>query len=1387
MRKIFVMVGLFLNSFVFGQVAEDFSDGEVLHHPQWLGDTGRVLVNTKKQLQSRLLSKSDTLQLATSNKQLLNTTWEYYLQINTDPSTSNQIRIYLAFDKANLDSSGNGYFIQVGETGSQDSYDLFRKTGRSLSKIIDGPPKPRSSIDTIKIWIMVIHRTDGLWELYTRSDTLLPWDSEGFTNERMFTSCNFTGYTIKHTSTRSDKFILDNIKIYPYDLDTSGPEFIHAEFIDDTTFAILFSEEIDTIGVLNPNLYSANFTIFPKRVKLNLINKSLIELIFSNRFNSGKINIIGPRISDLLGNKADSLKFSFNYIAPYRVMPKDIFISEIMVDPIPKVNLPEAEFIELHNSTSNYINLFNWTLVNGASNIKFPNITMEPNGYLIICKSTDTNLFKSYGKTLGFATWPNINNTIGTLKIRNEIGEIMDEVNYKNSWYKNNAKMDGGYSLEFAKSLKTCNDFYYWQASASQNGGSPGKVNSIVGAYTQSDQTLFIDQFDYINDSSIYISFNKSPDTVGLKHTSNFSLSDQKINPKKVIPIGEFYDEFVLVFNQKFKRNNFYYLKLLNIKSCENQTLDDQVFNFVYRDDDDTSLLRINEIFADPSPSIKLPELEFIEIFNTTKNYVNVSSYTLTIGSTKLILPNFTIKPNEFIIICGINDTSSFKTYGRCIGLNNFPLLSNIGSTISLNNKVGRLIDKVSYKSNWYRDITKSDGGWSLELIDPYTKCDFINRWKASKNHDGGSPGKNNSIAEFYTDKKDLSIISLKENNNQNFELIFNKGIDGRTLNIAQIYFVGPKMKLFFPITMKIDSPYYERVQFSLKNPLVAGTYNLVCQYIPTCSRNDTNIFLKYEVKLEEIPSVDLMITEIMSDPSPSIGLPETEYIELYNASEHDIMYGKYYISNSKDTLELNIELLKANHYLLLCDKTYRMSWSEDANVYALNSMLSLNNEGDTITLFNYTMEVIDRVIYNPDKLEGIKKDGGYSFTKLTGTMDCQSELTWIGSINEMGGTPGFANESINEIKLKDYEIIEINWLDSASIIIETNPQLERNNSFIIENNNEIQFNYFVNEEGKLLLISDKSIDEGKEIEMHLVSTNCIGIKLDTIFTIYSKYIPQKKELLISEILFNPIVGGVDFVELYNNSNSVIDLHEIEISNGLNSYKLGDIANFSTNNRYLLSKKYTVLSISNSSILEYFSVPEPSALIECNKLISMPDEGGNILILNSNKEIIDHLEYSKDWHLSWLENIEGRSLERKNFERETNSRENWASATDNYGKGSPTGKNSQYSSAEEISDKSFWLSNSIVNPEKGIGNKQLEINYEISGETSLIRVRLFNLSGEFVAELFSDLSIRNNGVLPWDLAIDGKLLEMGTYILSIESYLENGHSEFYKLPFVIHY
>jgi hypothetical protein len=80
----------------------------------------------------------------------------------------------------------------------------------------------------------------------------------------------------------------------------------------------------------------------------------------------------------------------------------DIVINELMYDPISGND--DDQYVELYNKGTNTVNLAGWQFTTGVT-FTFPNVTLAPNGYLVVARNL-TNIFGKY---------PNLNsgNTVG--------------------------------------------------------------------------------------------------------------------------------------------------------------------------------------------------------------------------------------------------------------------------------------------------------------------------------------------------------------------------------------------------------------------------------------------------------------------------------------------------------------------------------------------------------------------------------------------------------------------------------------------------------------------------------------------------------------------------------------------------------------------------------------------------------------------------------------------------------------------------------------------------------------------------------------------------------------------------------------------------------------
>ena len=94
----------------------------------------------------------------------------------------------------------------------------------------------------------------------------------------------------------------------------------------------------------------------------------------------------------------------------------DVLIYEIMADPSPVIGLPNSEYIELKNTSSNPVNLFRWKISNGST-IGTINTSwiLQPDSLVVLCPRTQSALFDSSIKVIGITSFPSLLNDGGNI------------------------------------------------------------------------------------------------------------------------------------------------------------------------------------------------------------------------------------------------------------------------------------------------------------------------------------------------------------------------------------------------------------------------------------------------------------------------------------------------------------------------------------------------------------------------------------------------------------------------------------------------------------------------------------------------------------------------------------------------------------------------------------------------------------------------------------------------------------------------------------------------------------------------------------------------------------------------------------------------------------
>jgi hypothetical protein len=431
----------------------------------------------------------------------------------------------------------------------------------------------------------------------------------------------------------------------------------------------------------------------------------------------------------------------------------------------------------------------------------------------------------------------------------------------------------------------------------------------------------------------------------------------------------------------------------------------------------------ISEIMADPSPSVTLPAREYLELYNRALEPLNLKNWSLSDGITKSIFPNTVIAPGSYMILCQMEDTVLFKGYGKTTGMKSFPALANEGKILFIRDGKGTLIHGIEYSSGWYGDVLKSDGGWSLEIIDSDYPFFGDGNWQASESEEGGTPGRINSVSGVNRDNIFSGIENVFTDDSSTVRIRFSEPIPGLTMKIEGIKIEGSEIE-----TLINSDPLLRDYTAFLSQPLRKGII-----YTMSAGEEITdfagNKMDKNEFRFglpEKAGSGDILFNEILFNPLPD----EPDFIEFYNCSEKIINVSDLLLVSVNDELHdtssvvlvspENHCLMPRNYNVITSDKSAllrRFPSSDPDNIFKVSSLPSMPDDKGHLILFNRSLEKIDEVFYD-EKMHYSLLGGneGISLEKVTTNGNSADKTMWHSASESSGwGTPGAVNSVLIE------------------------------------------------------------------------------------------------------------------------------------------------------------------------------------------------------------------------------------------------------------------------------------------------------------------------------------------------------------------------------------
>ena len=458
----------------------------------------------------------------------------------------------------------------------------------------------------------------------------------------------------------------------------------------------------------------------------------------------------------------------------------DIVITECLPDPLPALGLPGSEFIELKNCSTHDYNLHNWKISSGNSSATIKaNYILKADSFLILCPTASANEYSQFGAAIGVSGFPSFNNEGDDIILSTDAGSVIHAIHYDKSWYENDLKAKGGWSLEMIDLTRPCSGKENWTSSISISGGTPGHTNS-VDAKNPDDQSPSLIQAITKDSQNLILLFDEPVDSSSGAFLSNYFITDEIDSPDSAFALAPFFDQVAIHLKTPLLPGKIYTVSTQNIVDCSGNEIGlNNTCKTGLPEKAKTGDIIFNEILFNPAPY----GYDYLELFNRSPGIIRCPELFLagknTDGSLKdpvsIIKNERNFFPGEYLLLTENPDwvlqNYPMAVKSQMLTLTTMPSLPDDQGKVVLLNQSGESLDELDYDHHWHSPLLADESGVSLERIRQDQPTNLASNWTSAAATTGyGTPGYKNS--ESYSDSGDNYQISVEPK-------VFSPDLDG--------------------------------------------------------------------------------------------------------------------------------------------------------------------------------------------------------------------------------------------------------------------------------------------------------------------------------------------------------------------------------------------------------------------------------------------------------------------------------------------------------------------------------------------------------------------------------------------------------------------------------
>lgn len=636
-----------------------------------------------------------------------------------------------------------------------------------------------------------------------------------------------------------------------------------------------------------------------------------------------------------------------------------------------------------------------------------------------------------------------------------------------------------------------------------------------------------------------------------------------------------------------------------------------------------------------------------------------------------------------------------------------------------------------------------------------------------------------------FIDNISPTVLSTTATSNTTVDVLFSENMDQTSVETLINYSLDNSIGN--PTLATQDGSNSALVHLTFSTPFINNTnYFLTTENVDDLAANtllnSVDNFLYFVSDFAVVG--DILITEVMADFSPAVGLPEEEYIEIYNNSTKIFDLNGWEIGDAASSVTLTNYILESNQYVLITNNGVAIQFGVTNALEA--TLPSFNNSSDAVTIKSNAGLVLDSIYYDLSWYnDSDKDDGGWSIERKRLSNQCSDKGNWSASVNSLGGTPGLENSVFSTENDVSAPFVSNYTVQGDTVLI-----------FNFDENIDLMSTFGMSVTPNLNTISTTYIPFNsvsiltEQMQLGVIYTatlsgvaNCWTTEMNA-FTFKFGLPDSTKsgDVIINEIMFNPATGGSDYIEIVNVSDKILSLKDLSFAN-IDDGILDNIEPISATQRLFLPGEYFTITEDSSTITSDFSTYGIGRFIETD-IPSYPNDSGTVILLNVNNETVDRVHYDEDYHFDLLTNEDGKSLERVSFEADSDSEDNWHTASEIVEWGTPGYQNSQFADPNAVGD--ITIETTIFSPDNDGYQDLLLINYQFTNPDNVMDITIHDTQGRLIKELKDNFYPGMSGLISWDGIDDnGTKASVGSYIVLFNIFDLEGNTTQYKKAIVL--